>query len=221
VVSLWGNGSIRMLTGFLMMFAAFAVKAQTEGTGQSPVDQLLLLGVIGLAAGVGGFVGNALGSRLQFGKPDEVVLGSVAAALLSAVLAALLPGLATAALVGLIGATASALAKISLDAVIQDDVPEESRASAFGRSETVLQMAWCVGGAIGLLLPPTYWIGFLVASILLAIGLLQTFLVRRGGSLIPGLGGDRPLRPVRTDSGPIPAQGTPRGPAAPRRRAGS
>ncbi|MDT7729584.1 MAG: hypothetical protein QOI21_6160 [Actinomycetota bacterium] len=221
VVSLWGNGSIRMLTGFLMMFAAFAVKAQTEGTGQSPASQLLLLGVIGLAAGVGGFVGNALGSRLQFGKPDEVVIGSVAAALLSAVLAALLPGLATAAVVGLVGATASALAKISLDAVIQDDVPEESRASAFGRSETVLQMAWCVGGAIGLLLPPTYWIGFLVASILLAIGLLQTFLVRRGGSLIPGLGGDRPLRPVRTDSGPIPAQGTPRGPAAPRWRAGS
>ncbi|HEV7978686.1 MFS transporter [Amycolatopsis sp.] len=217
VVSLWGNGSIRMLTGFLMMFAAFAVKAQTEGTGQSPFRQLLLLGVIGLAAGVGGFVGNALGSRLQFGKPDEVVLGSVAAALLAAVLAALLPGLATAALVGLIGATASALAKISLDAVIQDDVPEESRASAFGRSETVLQMAWCFGGAIGLLLPPTYWIGFLVASVLLAIGLVQTYLVRRGGSLIPGLGGDRPLRPVRTDSGPVPAQGA----AGSRWRAGS
>jgi MFS family permease len=221
VVSLWGNGSIRLLTGFLMMFAAFAVKAQTEGTGQSPFKQLLLLGVIGLAAGVGGFVGNALGSRLQFGKPDEVVLASVAAALLSAVLAVVFPGLATAAIVGLVGATASALAKISLDAVIQDDVPDASRASAFGRSETVLQMAWCFGGAVGLLLPPTYWIGFLVASILLAVGLAQTYLVRRGGSLIPGLGGDRPLRPVRTDSGPIPARGTSRGPAESRWRTDS
>ena len=221
VVSLWGNGSIRLLTGFLMMFAAFAVKAQTEGTGQSPFKQLLLLGVIGLAAGVGGFVGNALGSRLQFGKPDEVVLASVGAAMLAAVLAVIFPGLATAAIVGLVGSTASALAKISLDAVIQDDVPEESRASAFGRSETVLQMAWCFGGAVGLLLPPTYWIGFLVASILLAIGFAQTFLVRRGSSLIPGLGGDRPLRPVRTDSGPIPAQDAPRGPADSRWRTGS
>jgi hypothetical protein len=221
VVSLWGNGSIRLLTGFLMMFAAFAVKAQTEGTGQSPFKQLLLLGVIGLAAGVGGFAGNALGSRLQFGKPDEVVLASVGAAMLSAVLAVIFPGLATAAIVGLVGATASALAKISLDAVIQDDVPDESRASAFGRSETVLQMAWCFGGAVGLLLPPTYWIGFLVASILLAIGFAQTWLVRRGSSLIPGLGGDRPLRPVRTDSGPIPAQDASRGPAESRWRTGS
>ena len=48
---------------------------------------------------------------------------------------------------------ASALAKVSLDAVIQRDLPEESRASAFGRSETVLQLAWVTGGALGVLLP--------------------------------------------------------------------
>ncbi|MCU1684448.1 MAG: hypothetical protein JWQ81_5187 [Amycolatopsis sp.] len=222
IVSLWGNGTIRVLTGFLMMFAAFAIKAQTEGSGKSPFMQLLLLGVIGAGAGVGGFVGNALGARMQFGKPDQVIVGSVTGALLSAVLATVLPGLATAAIVGLVGATASALAKISLDAVIQEDLPEESRASAFGRSETVLQMAWCIGGAVGLLLPPVYWIGFLVLSIMLAVGLLQTFLVRRGTSLIPGLGGDRPLRPGPT---PTPPRGTSGGatggPAASSWRAGS
>ncbi|WP_084258340.1 MFS transporter, partial [Saccharomonospora iraqiensis] len=185
VVGLWGNGSIRVLTGFLMMFAAFAVKAQTEDAGQSPFVQLLLLGVIGAAAGAGGFLGNALGSRMRFGRPDQLVLGCVAATLGSTVLAAVLSGLATAAVVGLVGATASALAKNSLDAVIQDDLPEESRASAFGRSETVLQLAWVSGGAVGLLLPPTYWIGFLVVSALLALGLAQTWLVRRGTSLLP------------------------------------
>jgi hypothetical protein len=221
VVALWGNGSVRVLTGFLMMFAAFAVKAQTEGTGQSPFMQLLLLGVIGAGAAIGGFVGNALGSRLHFGKPDEVILGCVGATLLATVLATLLPGLATAAIVGLVGSTTSALAKINLDAVIQEDLPEESRASAFGRSETVLQMAWCFGGAVGLLLPPTYWLGFLVASILLLVGLAQTFLVYRGGSLIPGLGGDRPVRPAATNGGPIPPRRAPRGPAASRWRAGS
>ncbi|MEV6877123.1 MFS transporter [Amycolatopsis sp. NPDC051128] len=207
VVALWGNGSVRVLTGFLMMFAAFAVKAQTEGSGQTPFMQLLLLGVIGAAAGAGGFLGNALGSRLHFGSPDQVIVGCVAGCVLAALVATVLPGLATAAIVGLIGATASALAKISLDAVIQEDLPEESRASAFGRSETVLQLAWCFGGAVGLLLPPTYWIGFLVVSVLLAVGLTQTYLVRRGGSLVPGLGGDRPLRPAPTGS--FPAQGMP------------
>ncbi|MEV4056612.1 MFS transporter [Amycolatopsis sp. NPDC049688] len=214
VVALWGNGSVRVLTGFLMMFAAFAVKAQTEGSGQTPFMQLLLLGVIGAAAGAGGFLGNALGSRLHFGSPDQVIVGCVAGCVLAALVATILPGLATAAIVGLIGATASALAKISLDAVIQEDLPEESRASAFGRSETVLQLAWCLGGAVGLLLPPTYWIGFLVITVVLAVGLTQTYLVRRGGSLVPGLGGDRPLRPEPTGS--FPAQGLPRD-SAPRR----
>jgi MFS family permease len=212
VVALWGNGSVRVLTGFLMMFAAFAVKAQTEGSGQTPFMQLLLLGVIGAAAGAGGFLGNALGSRLHFGSPDQVIVGCVAGCVLAALVATILPGLATAAIVGLIGATASALAKISLDAVIQEDLPEESRASAFGRSETVLQLAWCLGGAVGLLLPPTYWIGFLVITVVLAVGLTQTYLVQRGGSLVPGLGGDRPLRPEPTGS--FPAQGLPRDPTA-------
>ncbi|WP_326957305.1 MFS transporter [Amycolatopsis sp. NBC_01286] len=212
VVALWGNGSVRVLTGFLMMFAAFAVKAQTEGTGHTPFMQLLLLGVIGVAAGAGGFLGNALGSRLSFGSPDQVIVACVASCVLAALVATVLPGLATAAIVGLVGATASALAKISLDAVIQEDLPEESRASAFGRSETVLQLAWCLGGGAGLLLPPTYWIGFLVITVVLAVGLTQTYLVRRGGSLVPGLGGDRPLRPEPTGS--FPAQGLPGDPRA-------
>ncbi|WP_167166355.1 MFS transporter [Saccharomonospora amisosensis] len=198
VVALWGNGSIRVLTGFLMMFAAFAVKAQTEDSGQSPFMQLLLLGIIGAAAGAGGFLGNALGSRLHFGKYDQVILGSLAGTLAATILAAIFSGIATAAVVGLVGATASALAKNSLDAVIQHDMPEESRASAFGRSETVLQLAWVSGGAVGLLLPPTYWIGFLVVSLLLALGLAQTWLVRNGSSLLPSFGRGRALRPDPT-----------------------
>ncbi|MGH3773783.1 MAG: MFS transporter, partial [Pseudonocardiaceae bacterium] len=79
----------------------------------------------------------------------------------------------------------SAVAKVCLDAVIQGGVPEESRASAFGRSETVLQTAWVMGGALGVLLPPIYWIGFASVSALLTLGLTQTVLTRRGSSLIP------------------------------------
>jgi MFS family permease len=192
VVSLWGNGTIRMLTGFLTLFAAFVVRAQTEGDAGK---QLLLLGVIAAAAGIGSFLGNAVGARLHFGNPDQVVIACLGASLTVALLAAVLPGLVTAAVVGLVGATASGLAKISLDAVIQDDLPEESRASAFGRSETILQLTWVFGGALGVLLPATYWIGFAVLSVLLAVGLTQTVLCQRGTSLIPGLGGDRPEHP--------------------------
>ncbi len=191
VVALWGNGTARALTGFLTLFVAFAVKAQTEG---SPGRQVVLLGVVGAAAGAGCFLGNAVGARMHFGKPDQVILGCVAAGLTIAVLAALVPGIAAAAVTALVAATGSALAKVCLDAVIQRDVPEASRASAFGRSETVLQMAWVLGGALGVLLPPIYWIGFASVSVLLALGLAQTVLARRGSSLIPGFGTGAPPR---------------------------
>ncbi|MGQ0778831.1 MAG: MFS transporter [Pseudonocardiales bacterium] len=185
VVALWGNATARVLTGFLTLFMAFVVKAQTEG---SPGRQLVLLGLVGAAAGVGAFLGNAVGARLHFGKPDQAILGCVAAGLTMAVLTALVEGIAVVAVTALVAATCSAIAKVCLDAVIQRDMPEASRASAFGRSETVLQLAWVTGGALGVLLPPTYWIGFASVSVLLGAGLAQTLLARRGSSLIPGFG---------------------------------
>jgi MFS family permease len=191
VVALWGNGTIRVLTGFLTLFVAFAVKAQTEG---SPGRQLVLLGIVGAAAGAGSFLGNAVGARMHFGKPDQVILSCVAAGLTMAVLAALVSGIAVAAVTALVAATGSAMSKVCLDALIQRDVPEASRASAFGRSETVLQTSWVLGGALGVLLPPTYWIGFASVSVLLGLGLAQTVLTRRGSSLIPGFGTGAPPR---------------------------
>jgi hypothetical protein len=188
VVALWGNGTIRLLTGFLMLFPAFVIKGLTE---HSPGRQLLLLGLIGAAAGLGGFVGNGIGARLQFGKPDQVIIGCVAAALAGTVFAAVLPGIGSAAIAALCASVASGLAKISLDATIQKDLPEESRASAFGRSETILQLSWVFGGAIGVLLPPTFWLGFTVIAVLMAVSGTQTYMTRRGGSLLPHIGGRR------------------------------
>jgi MFS family permease len=186
VIALWGNGTIRLLTGFLMLFPAFVIKTLTE---HSPGRQLLLLGLIGAAAGLGGFIGNGIGARLQFGKPDQVIIYSVAAAFAGAVFAAVLPGIGSAAIAALCASVASGLAKISLDATIQKDLPEASRASAFGRSETILQLSWVFGGAIGVLLPATFWLGFTVIGVLMAAGGTQTFMARRGGSLLPSIGG--------------------------------
>jgi MFS family permease len=184
VVALWGAGTARILTGFLTLFVAFVVKAQTEG---SPGRQVVLLGIVGAAAGAGSFLGNGVGARLHFGNPDQAILGCVIAGLTMAMLTALVQGIVIAAVTALVAATSSAVAKVCLDAVIQRGVPEVSRASAFGRSETVLQTAWVMGGALGVLLPPTYWIGFATVSVFLALGLAQALLTRRGASLIPGL----------------------------------
>jgi hypothetical protein len=98
-----------------------------------------------------------------------------------------------AAVATLVTSGASAIAKASLDASLQDDLPEKSRASAFGRSESLLQLAWVAGGATGVLIYTDLWVGFTTISAVLILGLAQTVVSYRGESLIPGLGGNRPV----------------------------
>ncbi|TCK20150.1 MFS transporter [Pseudonocardia endophytica] len=189
LVALWGTSAVRVLTGFLTLFVAFVVKFAAEQAGGDPAQQLLLIGIVGAAAGAGLFLGNAVGTRIRFGASGPVVLVCAGASVAVAVLAAFLPGIATAAVAGLVGSTASAMAKVCLDAVIQRDLPEHARASAFGRSETWLQLAWVLGGALGVLLPhSTYWIGFAVVAGVIALFAAQAAAVQGGGSLVPGLG---------------------------------
>ncbi|MBD0863914.1 MFS transporter [Gordonia sp. zg691] len=190
VAGLWGNGTIRILTGFLTLFIAFYAKAQ-QGDA-SDWTQLLLLGAVGAAAGVGNMIGNGVGTRLELKNPPGIVVWATAACFVVAVLAAIFGNIAAAAFAALIASGTSAIGKVCLDSSIQDDLPDESRASAFGRSETVLQLSWVFGASLGVLLPPTLWIGFTVVSVLLGLGLLQTVMTTRGKSLVPGLGGKRP-----------------------------
>src|SRR5690606_24295406 len=66
-------------------------------------------------------------------------------------------------------------------------------ASAFGRSESYLQVSWVFGGIVGLLIgglwfstsDSVYTIGFGVVSVFLALGVAQVIALRRGRSLVP------------------------------------
>ncbi|MFT4125345.1 MAG: MFS transporter [Gordonia sp. (in: high G+C Gram-positive bacteria)] len=190
VAGLWGNGTIRILTGFLTMFIAFYAKAQ-QGE-HSDWTQLLLLGAVGGAAGIGNIIGNGVGTKLELTSPRTVIVYATAACFAVAVLAAIFGNIVLATVTALVASGTSAIGKVCLDSSIQDDLPERSQASAFGRSETVLALSWVFGAALGVLLPPTLWLGFTVVAGLLGIGLAQTVLTVRGRSLIPGLGGERP-----------------------------
>ena len=82
---------------------------------------------------------------------------------------------APAALLVIAGATlAGSMAKLGLDAVIQRDVPEEVRTSAFARSETALQLAWVGGGALGLV-PWAGWTAMVVGAVFITLGLVFGF----------------------------------------------
>jgi MFS family permease len=189
VIETKGNCTIKVMVGFLFLYPAFVAKAHDA----SGWVQLGMLGTIGAAAGIGNFAGNFTAARLSLGRPAALVVRSAVAVTVLALAAALSGSLIVAAVATLVTSASSAIAKASLDASLQDDLPEESRASAFGRSESVLQLAWVIGGAMGVLVYTELWVGFTAISALLIPALAQTVVSYRGASLIPGLGGNRPV----------------------------
>ena len=189
ITSLWGNCTMKVMAGFLFLYPAFVAKSHDAGAW----DQLKILGLIGAAAGIGTFGGNIASARIKLGHPAQLVVRTTVLVTAAALAAAIAGNLVVAAVTALITSAASAICKASLDASLQDDLPEESRASAFGRSESLLQLAWVIGGAIGVLIYTDLWIGFTAVTAVLIPGLAQTLVSYNGGSLIPGLGGNRPV----------------------------
>jgi MFS family permease len=188
ITALWGNSTIKVMVGFLFLYPAFVAKAHDA----SGWVQLGMLGLIGAGAGIGNFAGNFASARLKLGRPAVLVVRCTVAVTVVAVAAAVAGNLVVVAGAALITSGSSAIAKASLDASLQDDLPEESRASAFGRSESTLQLAWVFGGALGVLVYTDLWVGFTAIAALLIPGLAQTVLSSRADSLLPGFGGTRP-----------------------------
>lgn len=194
VLALRANAALRGLGGFLTIFSAFLVQATYDGWAAT-----FALGAIAAAAGVGSFAGTAIGSRMHAAAPDRLVLVSAASAAAITLLAAVFYSFAMAAVVAGVSAVTNALGKVALDAIIQREVPDSLRASAFARSETWLQISWVIGGALGIALPPTGWLGFTVAAALLvlAVGLILWSLYRGGRPPRPmGVSPDAPTTPV-------------------------
>jgi hypothetical protein len=197
ITALWGNCTIKLMVGFLFLYPAFVAKADDASSGW---EQIKVLGLIGVAAGIGNFVGNMLAARLKLGDPAKLVVWATVAVTSVALGTALAGTIYVAAIATLVTSGASAIAKACLDASMQDDLPEESRASAFGRSESLLQLAWVLGGATGVLVYTDLWVGFTAITAFLIPGLAQTLVSYSGASLIPGLGGNRPVVAEQEDS---------------------
>jgi hypothetical protein len=87
----------------------------------------------------------------------------------AAIFAALVYGLLSLVVLGLVAGLSQSLAKLALDATIQRDVPERVRTSAFARSDTTLQLAWVIGGFVGIALPLNPQLGMSVAAIVLLV----------------------------------------------------
>lgn len=165
VVALRANAGIRAFAGFLLLHLAFLLRAD-------PLHDLpatALIAGAAAAAGAGSAVGASLGSLLR-GRPAEVtVLACLVGSTVAAALGWLLFGLLTILLVAVVAGIAQTLGKLALDALIQRDVTAGVRASAFARSETMLQLSWVVGAGAGTLLRPDLGLGLGLAALVLLV----------------------------------------------------
>lgn len=168
VAALRCNAGLRFLSGFLVMYMAFVLRDRPFDGWEDRVT--LLLGLVVGAAGLGNTVGTGLAAVLKTKQPELTVITVLVADVVMVVVTAMTYSLPTAVGLGLTVGICQALGKLSLDALIQRDVPEAVRTSVFARSETLLQLAWVLGGFLGIALPlsPTWLSLGIVAGLLLA-----------------------------------------------------
>ncbi|MEV0182532.1 MFS transporter [Streptomyces sp. NPDC050625] len=184
--ALGANAALRCLSGFLIFFLAFLLREHPL-TGESAA---VSMGIVAVSAGVGNALGTAVGAWLRSRTPEIIIVTVVAVVLGTAIVAAVFFGAFLVACLAAVAGFAQALAKLSLDALIQRDVPELVRTSAFARSETLLQMAWVFGGAVGIVMPLNGTLGLTVAAVIVAAGWLTTLRgllssARQGGRTRP------------------------------------
>ncbi|WP_129308420.1 MFS transporter [Streptomyces sp. L2] len=168
--ALGANAALRCLSGFLIFFLAFLLREHPLTGASAAVS----LGIVGVAAGAGNALGTAVGAWLRSRAPEIIIVTVVAVALGTAIVAALFFGAFLVACLAAVAGFAQALAKLSLDALIQRDVPEQVRTSAFARSETMLQVAWVLGGAVGIVMPLNGTLGLAMAAAIVGAGWLST-----------------------------------------------
>ena len=140
------------LSGFLLMFVAFLLR-DPDVRPESSFGPGVIIAVVVGAAALGRTLGTLTASSLSRITPAVAVVVCLLAGAAASLVAALFYSVWSLALLGLVAGLAQAIAKFSLDATIQRDVPTTVQASAFGRSDTTCQLAWVIGGFLGIALP--------------------------------------------------------------------
>jgi hypothetical protein len=171
------NAAIRVFYGFMLFFLAFILRSEHFGH----VRDTFALGGFALAVAAGGILGTLIGSAVRTRAPQALIFVVFALATVASTACAILFGLWSVLAVALAAAIAQTLVKVSLDSILQRQIPDETRSSTFAFSETLHQLALVAGGLLGLLLSLTGsgFAGLTVAAVGLLIALCWLLVDRR------------------------------------------
>jgi MFS family permease len=171
------NATVRLFYGFMISFLAFILRTEKFGH----VSDKIALGGLAAVIAIGGIVGTGIGSALRSRAPQLLIFVVLVVSVLVTIVGAVMFGLPAVLIVALAATIAQTLVKASLDSILQREVPEEKRSSAFSFSETIHQLALVIGGLLGIALSLTNsgLTGLTVAAIGLALALCTLLLSRR------------------------------------------
>lgn len=160
------NCGPRWLSGFLTMYIVFLLRAK-------PIDgwedrTTLLIGLVIGGAGLGNTLGIVLASLAKKINPSVTVVAALLADIVIVALAAAFYSVVVLVALGLTAGLTQYLAKVSLDSTIQTGVPPRAHSSAFARGDTTLQLAWVIGGFVGIAMP--WWPQFGLAAAAAILG---------------------------------------------------
>ncbi|KRC59812.1 MFS transporter [Nocardioides sp. Root79] len=182
--ALRANCGPRLLSGFLTMFMTFVLATEPLDGWESKTKSTLLVGLVIGAAGLGNTLGIVVASLARRINPAVMVVVALLADIVALVFATIFYGLLPLVVLGLTVGLMQYLAKVSLDSTIQSGVPVRAHASAFAKGDTTLQLAWVIGGFLGVILsyPAINGVGLGFAAVLLtawAVFVLRSAPARR------------------------------------------
>jgi MFS family permease len=174
--ALRATAALRWLAGFLLLYGAFVLRHHRL----SGLSHNLSLAVLAAGIGVGNLLGTTVGARMAGRPTKQLAPPLLVSSLVVTLFAALDFGLVAVTALAVVSSATVAMAKLGLDATIQERVDDSVRTSTFARSETALQLAWVAGGAVGIVLPTEPIVGFLMASLVMAAAVANAYGVRLG-----------------------------------------
>jgi hypothetical protein len=196
--ALLANAAMRIFYGFLLFFLAFFLRGKTcksefvRAAGSAHhaaaaceqfghVSDTVALGGLAAAVAIGGMLGTGIGSALRSRGPQAMIFTVLALTTAASIACAVLFGLPSVLIVAFAAAIGQTLVKVGNDSILQREIPEDTRSSAFAFSETVNQLALVAGGLIGLLfsLTGSGFAGLTFAAAGLAVALVWLLTRRR------------------------------------------
>ncbi len=193
--ALRANCGPRLLSGFMVMFLTFVLASEPLEGWESTTRATLLVGLVVGAAGLGNTLGIVVASLARKINPAVMVVVALLADIVAVVFAAVAYSLIPLIVLGLTAGLMQFLAKVSLDSTIQSDVPVRAHSSAFAKGDTTLQLAWVVGGFLGVVLsyPAVNAFGLPFAALILVAWAFVVLSNRpRKGAAKPGPGAPAP-----------------------------